>query len=205
MKAVIYHAEAKKLWDAPEGLYPSLFSGFKKSARKFGIETIHLTLDGMDGYGDEVIRYPGLDAANVVLNREICFARFLADAPDDVYLFTEPDARIVAEVPPLVGDLALLYRFPDGPHFTPSFRLAKKSALPVFQEILKNMDGKRSDWHGDSDAFAKLYEDMGSPAKFGITIDYKGLKVEIRDYCDYTLKHSRIMTHHKFKSKTRLV
>lgn len=204
MKAVIYHADAPKLWDAPEGLYPRLFKGFKKEAKKFGIETIHLTLTGFEGYGDETVYYDCLDPKNVVFNREHCFARFLEDAPPDVYLFTEPDARIVAPIPPLCADMALLYRSPEGPHFTPSFRMAKKTAVPVFREMLENMDGKRADWHGDSDAFAKLYEDMGSPTKFGITIDYKGLKVEIRDYYDYTLKHSRIMTHHKFKSKARL-
>ena len=206
MKAVIYHTEAEKLWTAPPGLYPKLFEGFKKAARKFGIEkTIHLTLEGADGYGVELIRYGGMDPAHIVLNREICFTRFLAEAPDDVYLFTEPDARLVAIVPPLKADMALLYRFPSGPHFTPSLRIARKSALPIFQELLANMEGKRRDWHGDSDAFAKLYEDMGKPTKIGATIDYKGLRVEIRDYHDYTMMNSRIMTHHKFKNKTMLV
>lgn len=204
MKAVIYHAEAPKLWDAPEGLYKRLFKGFKDSAKRFGIETIHLTLKGMDGWGDENVFFDGLDPVNVVYNREFCFHKFMQAAPDDVYLFTEPDARIVAEIPSLKADIALLFRSPEGPHFTPSWRMARKSALPIFEETLANMAGQRMDWHGDSNAFAKLYEGMGSPQKFGITIDYKGLKVELRDYYDYTMKHSRIMTHHKFKSKVRL-
>lgn len=204
MKAVIYHADGPKLWDAPEGLYKQLFKGFKKEAQKFGIQTVHLTLQGHEGWGDENVYFDGLDPFNVVYNREACFSRFLKDAPDDVYMFTEPDARIKAAIPPLKADMALLYRTPEGPHFTPSWRMARKSALPIFEETLANMQGHRMDWHGDSNAFEKLYTDCGSPQKFGITIEHNGVKIEVRDYFDYSLKWSKIMTHHKFKSKALL-
>jgi len=178
MKAVIYHADAKPLWDAPAGMYEKLFNGFKKAAHKFKI-----------------------DPANIVYNREICFTQFLKDAPDDTYWFTEPDARIVKMFKPLNGDACFLYR-EDEVAMTPSFRLARKSALPIFERIVECFDG-RKDWHGDSAAFTKVYREMGRP-KLG-RVQYLGLEVEMRDYFKFTRKDSEFVTHHKFDSKTQLL
>jgi hypothetical protein len=42
---------------------------------------------------------------------------------------------------------------------------------------------KRKDWHGDSAAFTKVWEDMGKPG-VGRT-EYLGLRIEFRKYGDY--------------------
>lgn len=201
MKAVIYHAPAKTLWHTPPNLYKRLFEGFKEQAHKHGVSLIHLTLTGCEGWGDENIYYTGLDAQNVVYNREVCFTKFLENAPDDVYWLTEPDARLMQMFPWPKADLTMLYR-DDDVHMTPSFRIARKSSLPIFQELLSSFKGEK-DWHGDSRTFNLMYERMGSP-KIGF-MQYKGLQVEFRDYRDYGLKHSKYVTHHKFISKMQLL
>lgn len=201
MKAVIYHAQGIPLWDAPQALYKKLFAGFKEAAHKHGVELIHLTLTGCEGWGDENIYYDGLDPLNIVYNREVCFCQFLEHAPEDIYWFTEPDARLINIFKLSDADLTLLYR-DDDVHITPSFRIARKSALPIFQELLQAFDGPK-DWHGDSAAFNTVYERMGSPKVQ--TIDYLGLKVELRDYNKYGLKNSHYVTHHKWASKKALV
>lgn len=201
MKAVIYHADAKPLWNAPKDIYKILFEGFIESAHKHGIEVIHLTLTGHEAWGDTTIFYDGLDAENIVYNREVCFCKFLEDADEDYYWFTEPDVRLINKFPKPTADLTLLYR-DDDVAMTPSFRISKLSALPIFHELLENFKGGK-DWHGDSHAFNTVYKLMGSP-KIG-HINYQGLDVEFRDYKDYGLRNSRYTTHHKFISKTQLI
>jgi hypothetical protein len=201
MKAVIYHADAKPLWNAPKDLYKKLFSGFVDNAHQHNIKVIHLTLSGHEGWGDENIYYDGLDKNDIVYNREVCFCKFLEQADDDIYWFTEPDARIIKMFDIPKADLTMLYR-DDEVHMTPSFRIARKSALPIFNEILQVFDGAK-DWHGDSKAFNTIYANMGNPT-IG-RIEYKGLQVEFLDYKEFGLKNSRYVTHHKFSSKSKLV
>ena len=202
MKAVIWHAEGPKLWNAPEGTYKSLFNGFVKNVHPYGIEVIHLTSPGHEVWGDIGIEYP-LNPKHVMLAREQAFTRFLREKEDDVYWFTEPDIRIVKPIPELSTDACFLYRPNDGVAITPSFRLVRKAALPIFEYVLEQMNGKRKDWHGDSEAFASLHKAMGSPAEE--TINFLGCSVELRKYKDYNTIDGRYMSHHKFTSKLQLV
>jgi len=201
MKAVIWHSEGPKLWDAPVGLYKTLFQGFMETAHAFGIEVIHLTTPGHDIWGDEG-RLFDLNPQDVTLNREIAFTSFLGEEPDDIYWFTEPDCRIKQPLM-LNTDLCLLYREGDKVPITPSFRLATKAALPVFEQVLNNMEGQAKDWHGDSAAWNILHRQMKEP-KLGV-INYQGVSVEFRPYKDYNSPSGKYVTHHKFVSKMQLV
>jgi len=182
MKAVIWHADATPIVPVPDGVYEFLFKKFKEQ-----IYTIHLTTHNHPEWGDETYHY-GFPAEEVVKSRERAFSKFLSEAPEDVYWFTEPDVRLRCEFPPLKEDLALLYR-DDSVHLTPSFRLARPSALPIFEWVRDAMDGKRADWHGDSSAWNDLYEELGHPK--GGVIEAMGCRIEIRDYLQYNAFHSQ--------------
>lgn len=211
MKACVYHAEdGKNRWGYQEGTYKRLFDGFKNNVKKYGIDTIHLTLDGQEGWGDENKYYSNLNPRNVIYNREVCFVRFLTDAPDDVYWFTEPDARVLKPIPQIKDgiDLVLLYRPRDGVPMTPSFRIARKSALPFFIEVMEEMKKQPKDtwaWNGDSVAWNSMYKKIGSPKKLGL-FRYKKINIEFRDYILYTaMDDSGIIRHYKGGNKQQLV
>lgn len=191
MKAVVYHADAKFAWGGAVGdLYKKLFEKFRRQCKSHGMDLIHLTLDGQPGWGDKNFYYSGLDQQNVVLNREECFSRFLETAEDDVYWFTEPDIQIYRMWGPLNADCALLFRAGDDVPMCPAWRMAKPSALPVFLRLRDHLravevrPGVGHDWHGDSEAFTKVWNEMGCP-KEGETVDYLGVNVEFRKYADY--------------------
>lgn len=205
MKAVIYHAFGRPETERiNQDTYKRLFEGFKANVHPFDIEVIHLTLEGFEGFGDTNIFYPGLKSKDVVLNREICFSDFLECAEDDIYWFTEPDARIVKLFPSPDAeiDCVMLYRNDSVP-MTPSFRIARKSALPLFLEFLEEMYLQRSDWDGDSDAFTRVHRNMGSP-EIGKT-DYKGMKIEFRNWKNYSMRGSVYVSHYKGESKSSLL
>ena len=200
MKAVIYHADGPIAKEYPEGLYKSIFLDFKEDAAKHNISTVHLTLTGHEGWGDENFYYD-LDPIDIVYNREIAFTDFLSKAKDDVYWFTEPDSRINTMFPELVGDIALLRRN-DGVAISPWFRLARPSALPIFKEVLDYFDLDKKTWHGDSVAFIKLWEEMGRPGWENIV--YKNLNVELRNYEEYSKMNSMYTRQYKHRKKLRL-
>lgn len=202
MKAVIYHTDGPMAKNFPPDTYRKLFEGFRKNAAEFGITTIHLTLEGHPGWGDENYYYPNLDAADVVYNREICFIEFLKSAPEDVYWFTEPDSRIAEMWPPLTGQLALLRR-QDSVAINPAWRLACPSALPIFEMILERFDLGRKSWHGDSIAFRQLWLDFEQPDVGHF--EHNGIKIELRDYSDYCKISSKYSRQWKASKKLRLL
>lgn len=206
MKAVIYHADAKKQFSGitVDG-YKPLFEGFMENAHRFGIQVVHCTLAGFPCWGDEGFYTDGLDPEQIVLNREICFSRFLEQAdPAETYLFVEPDARIRDQIPPLVGvDCAMLYRN-DPVHMTPAFRLATKAALPLFIEIRDRVHKKFTSWDGDSWACNSVYEEMGNP-KDGDVFEFRGVKVELRRYKDYNSPGGKYVQHFKWTHKKELL
>lgn len=199
MQAVIYHADAEFAWGgAVKDTYKRLCADFRKQCNGMGMKLIHLTLDGHPGWGDLNFHYDGLDPKNVVLNREECFVRFLETAPDDVYWFCEPDYKIVQMWPLLKTDCAMIYRAWDAVPMCPAWRMATKKALPFFTLLrdtlraVKVRPGVGHDWHGDSEAFTKVWEQMSRPT-VGITT-FKGMSFEFRAYTDYikgTNKYSR--------------
>lgn len=189
MKAVIYHADAKFAWGDPVGnIYERLFEAFKKRAKRYGISVVHLTLGGLPGWGDENHFYKNLDAKNVVLNREECFTQFLETAPDDVYWFCEPDIEIYKMWPELKADCAMLYRHKDDVPMCPAWRMATPKAYPFFRRLrdqlrdVKERPGVGFDWHGDSEAFTKVWQEMGRPTTNTV---FMGLNIEFRKYEDY--------------------
>lgn len=202
MKAVIYHADGPIAKNFPEGTYENLFRGFKENLAQFDISTIHLTLEGHPGWGDENYYYSGLDPADIVYNREVCFVEFLKVAPDDVYWFSEPDSRVVALWPELTTDLAMLRR-QDPVALNPCWRMARPSALPIFEQFLKNFELGQKTWHGDSYAMVRTWEEMGKPDQ-GIH-EFLGLTIELRDFKQYASKKSKFSRQFKADHKLKLV
>lgn len=198
MKAVVYHADAQTHDGRPAGkLYSQLFVRFRKHVNDFGMKLVHLTLAGFPGWGDENYYIYGHEARNVVANREEAFTTFLDSAPDDVYWFTEADCTIYNLWPPLTTDCAMLYRKDAKAPMCPAWRMARPSALPFFialRDAMRAEPGKN--WHGDTEAFNKTWVLMGSP-KSGI-VDFKGVKIEMRDYTHY-VKHSGRYSRYAFE------
>lgn len=178
MKAVIYHADSHFAWGGEPGdAYKQMFGSLR-----FEMPVIHLTCRGHPIWGDEGMHFD-LDPQNVVANREECFAEFLKNAPDDVYWFTEPDCVVLKAFPPLKRDAAMLYRPNDDVPMTPSWRLARPVASPLFELFREEMrKDPRKDWHGDSAAFTAAWKRLGSPTE---NFTYQGLRVEMRRYSDY--------------------
>ena len=197
MKAVVYHADAKiaDRYGYPANAYQILFRDFVKNAHAFGMDVVHVTVDGHPGWGDENF-FIDADPEHVVYNREVGFIEFLRQAdPEEVYWLTEPDSRIYRNWPALEGDLCVLRRS-DPVAINPSWRMARTTALPWFQEILTLFDLERRDWHGDSVAFAEMWKRMGRP-EVGRHI-YNGLDIELRpfkQYCQTRSKFSRQFQH----------
>lgn len=202
MKAVIYHADGPIAKNFPPDTYRKLFEGFRENAAQYGIQTVHLTLEGHPGWGDKNYYYPGLDPADIVYNREVCFIEFLKSAEDDVYWFSEPDSRIAEMWPPLTGDIALLRRN-DAVAINPAWRLCRPSALPIFEMALERFDTNQKSWHGDSIAFRQLWLDFGEP-NIG-HFEHRGIKIELRDYNDYCKIGARYTRQWKAKKKLRLI
>jgi hypothetical protein len=203
MKAVIYHAEAIFNWHG-DGIYLDLIKGLKENLSTFGITLIHLTIKGHPGLGDENYFYEG-DPNEVIYNREKILIEFLKnDATDDeVYWFCEPDFRLIEMFPPLTTDVCMLLRN-DSVAITPAWRLAKKSALPFFEESFKYFDLEQKKWHGDSVGWVALYNKMGSPTETGF-YNHNGLSVELRPYGWYASRHkARFSKQYKGGSKDQI-
>jgi len=191
MKAVVYHADSHFAWGPAVGdLYAQLFPKFIDRCHRFGFEkVIHLNLEGFPEWGDETINYKGYEAKDVMYNRELIFADFLENAPDDVYWFGEPDYVFFKKWPVLSTDLALLYRHGDSVPMTPGWRLARPKASPIFREIAEIVkevpigEGIGRDWHCDSVAFVSMWKRFGKPKEGHVA--YKGISVEMRVYKEY--------------------
>jgi hypothetical protein len=172
------------------------------------MDLIHLTLEGCPGWGDVNIHYSGLGPKDVVLNREECFTKFLETAEDGVYWFAEPDFEILQMWPPLIADCALLYRVGDAVAMNPAWRMATPKALPLFRKLRDTLRavevraGVGHDWHGDSEAFAKVWKDMGRPEK---ETEYLGVKVEFRPYKDYVKGTPKFTRNYFGKNKLKLL
>lgn len=190
MKAVIFHADGRFGMRHGKGhLYKHLVEELRKNLHKFDIPLIHVTVLGHEGWGDENYFYEVENINEVIYNREKCLLEFMRkDATEDeIYWFCEPDFRMLKEFPPLTADLAMLYRQDPMP-MTPAWRLAKKSALPVFEEAFKHFDISRKEWHGDSPAWIKLWQMLGSPTQNkSETKQYKwnNITIELRPYGHY--------------------
>lgn len=182
MKAVIYHTDGKRSLEYPKDTYKNLIIKLKENCNSFGIPLIHLTINGFEGLGDENYFYDG-NPDEIIYNREQFFINFLKDAPEDEYWFTEPDSRIINMFPPLEGDLAMLLRSSEG-RLNAAWRLAKKSAIPFFEEALSYYDQDRKDWDGDTVGYKKMWERIGSPTELGL-INYNNMIVELRSYKQY--------------------
>jgi hypothetical protein len=201
MKAVVYHADSTIAKSYPQNTYKNLFTLLKSNLKKFNIPLIHLTINGYEGWGDENFFYDR-DPNDIVYNREDLFLNFLKNANDDVYWFLEPDHKLITMFPELNTDLALLIRNDSTP-ITPSWRLARKTAIPFFEELLDTFVVNRN-WNGDSVAFCKMWERIGSPLNPGI-VKYKDLLIELRSYKQYSTRKSQYSQQFKDLHKLELL
>lgn len=205
MKAVIYHADGPIAERYPPGTYENIFQGFRRNAAHHGVATIHLTVNGHPGWGDENY-FIDADPADIVYNRELAFVNFLKQAPDDVYWFTEPDSRIHRVWPGLAKDcdVALLRRR-DTVAINPSWRMATPRALPVFEAALEYFNTEFKTWHGDSYAFVRIWQEMGEPPTGAGIYQYRDVGVELRDFKQYCMPRSKWSRQSKGDNKLELV
>jgi len=204
MKVVIYHAEAGVAKKRREGIYKELTALLKKNVNSFGFPLIHLTTTGHEGWGDENYFYD-LDPELVNYNRELCYIDFLKNSANDtdVYWFTEPDWRINQLFPPLENDIDFLLRDDSAP-LHPGWRLAKRSALPVFEETLKCYDLRPDQkvWGGDSTGLRNLYDNFGRPTN---TIKAFGCSIGFRYYKSYGMRKAKYTQQFKADHKEELL
>ena len=203
MKAVVYHTDASIANNFPKDTYKKLLIGLRKNCNEFNIPLIHITINGYPGYGNENI-FVDADPEDITHNREKFFIELLKLAKDDeVFYFTEPDSRINKMFPPLTVDAAFLFR--SGEHtITPAWRLAKRSALPIFEEAFSYYNTSTADWGRDTLAWKKLCDNIENP-KLGI-VDYNGLKIDLRRYKDYCFRRrSGYVSQFKANSKRDLI
>jgi hypothetical protein len=199
MKAVVYHTDASLSKKFPKDTYKNLLIGLRKNCNKFDIPLVHITINGFEGYGDENV-FVDADPEDITHNREKFFIEYLKTAnPKETYYFTEPDSRINKMFPPLITDAAFLYRKGTNT-ITPAWRLAKRSALPIFEEAFSYYDEDIQDWGRDTAAWKCLYDKLKHPG-LGIA-HYKSLTVELRSYKSYCLKRrtgyvSQFKSYHK--------
>lgn len=201
MKAVIYHTDAKIAGKFPKGTYKNITLGLKDNLRSFDIPLVHITLNGYEGWGDENYFFDG-DPEDVVYNREKFFLEFLKNCEDEVYWFTEPDSRLHSALPPLTTDLALLRRN-DSVAISPWWRLAKKTAVPFFEELIEHFDLENKGWNGDSTAYTKMWEIMGKP-NWGVC-QWQDVSIDLRDYRLYTGRHKPYSRQWKAHKKLELI
>ncbi len=189
MKAVLYHADARFGERHGKGIYKHLIEELRKNLHLFNVQLIHVTVTGHEGWGDENYFYDVENVQTVIYNREKCLLEFMRrDAKEDeIYWFCEPDFRMLQEFPPLTTDLCMLYR-QDSVAMTPAWRLARKSALPFFEEAFTHFDIQNKEWHGDSPAWQEMHKQLGSPQTTGF-FDWKNLKIELRPYGWYASRH----------------
>jgi len=205
MKVVIYHADTSRgTFKHRDGIYKELTLQLKKNVNDLGFPLIHLTTKGYEGWGDENYFYD-LNPDLINLNREICYVDFLKNTANDqdTYFFFEPDWRINSMFPPLVGDVEFLLRDDNAP-LHPGWRLAKRSALPIFEEILEcyDMEPTQQVWGGDSTALKNLYDRMGRPTR---PITYKRCQIGFRPYKQYGMRKSKFTQQFKADHKEELL
>lgn len=193
MKAVLYHADAKYGERHSPQLYKHLIEELKKNLHSLNVSLVHVSVTGHEGWGDENYFYDVDDVQEVIYNREKCFLNFIREDANDneIYWFCEPDSRMFKEFPTLTTDLALLYR-DDPVKITPAWRLAKKSALPFFEEAFKHFNQNNKEWDGDSPAWIEMWKQLGSPIqRFDETkvYNWNNLSVELRPYVWYASRN----------------
>lgn len=205
MKAVIYHADARIAKQYDENIYTKLISGLHRNLNSFNVPLIHLTLEGFPGLGDENYFYQG-DPENITYNREKFFLNFLKESNNELLYLTEPDSRIVNMFPSMdeSADLSLLFRH-DDVHIPPAWRLAKKTAVPFFEELLSIFKSKgKSWWEGDSSSFTEMWKRIGEPQGEGI-YKYNGMTIELRPYKLYCMRKSWLVQQFKGHHKNELI
>jgi hypothetical protein len=204
MKAVIYHADcriAKKR--GKEGLYKDLILGLKKNLQIFQIPLIHITLEGFEAYGDMNFFYKG-DPEEVNYNRELFFIDFLKNhaEDDEVYFFTEPDTRINNMFPELEGDASFTVHRGEQ-RIAPQWRLAKKSALPIFEKAFSFYREDKKFWGGDTEIWGKFYSFLRYPDD-NVNVQYENLIIQLRPYKWYNMTGSHFTQQFKSNRKNML-
>lgn len=206
MRLVFYFALARHPCCRPE-MYDHIFPGMFRSAKRAGYDPpIHLTDLHDKARSEPCLRFD-VPTDKVMLAREMAWCQFLehhAD-PNETYLMIEPDSRFVRPVPPLNGDLMILWR-PFDSIFC-GVRMCKKSALPFYQAVrdaMLTMPEDRQGWHGDVDAHhIALHCRKGVPPKTqlgNLTLDVR----QGRPYSWSEVRKDTVLLNFKGKSKALL-
>lgn len=204
MKVVMYHADHTERLKFKNrlGVYKEITKIFKENVNSFGYDLVHLTTTGHEQWGDENYSLD-LDPVEINYNRELCYIDFLKNHAEDnmYYWFTEPDWKIVNKFPPLLNDADFLLRNDIIP-LHPGWRLAKKSALPIFEKVLECFYLPLKTWGGDSAGMATFYEALGKPTAETV---YNGLTIGFRDYGLYGGRRTHYTQQYKADHKFELI
>lgn len=159
-------------------IYKKLFKIFARNLKSFGHDFIHLTDNDDEAKSDYVFRHPIENKDHVMFNREVIWLEYLKTADkNSVHCLLEPDSIMFKHIPDLDGDLVLLSRPRD--IISPGFRMCKTTAIPFYEEVLRNYPENGKDWHGDVIALEKTIK----PKFKGIpNLTWNNLKIDIRDY-----------------------
>lgn len=201
---VVYHADAHHTCK-PVSIYQQIWPKFLECAEQRGyLVTQMTTMDGRQ-YAKHVRRFD-VDATKPMYSREVCWLEMLKELPEHEQLvLLEPDFQIRKAIPPLRpgNDFLLLDR--RGDTYMPGFRIARQTAIPFYESVLKNFT-EQFDWLGDCVALHKTlgakYPRPGPPCPER----WMHLKIEVRDSRHYGHdghKPDAIMWHWKGKDTVR--
>ena len=194
---------------AGRGDYDALIPVMSKFVHRHGYKLDHLTCGDEPAFGDRCIRHADLDPRFVMWNREVAWLRYLQELPEgEQAVLVEPDCLLLRKIPPLTdADLMLLQR--DGETPSPGFRLAKRSSLPLYEEVVRVYSEMGDDLrviHGDVIALRVALDAKRSV----VPSQWRGLRIEVRKFFDYCgkphLLHSgTVALNFKGGSKQRMV
>lgn len=156
MKVVCYFAAAEGVHPhCTVAEYDEIWPVMQASVERQGYELIHLTGREDKARCKTVLRYD-IDPAVVMYSREVAWAGFLETLEDgEQAVLVEPDAYLLRPIPPLRDDKDMLLLRRPGKSLPSGFRLAKRSALPFYREVVRVYSGM-------SDGLKKLHGDVAA-------------------------------------------
>lgn len=209
MKVACYYAAAEGAHPhCTPSEYDIIWPVMQRSVERHGYELIHLTGQDDPAKCDNVFRTI-IRPETVMFSREIAWVDFLRSLDDgEEAVLIEPDAYLNKPIPPLTyGDMMLLHRpnksLPSG------FRLCTNKALPFYEAVVQNYRSypyADKVFHGDVKVHHALLG-LGKQGAVNIPRSCRGVRIEIRDWLDYTSKRwaKAVAWNFKGTSKTTML
>jgi len=206
MKVVCYYAAVPGAHPHCEPSdYDKLWPVMQESVEKQGYELIHLTGPDEPARCDNVFRTV-IRPETVMFSRELAWLDYLRsiDNDDEQIVLVEPDAFLLRPIPPLQhGDMMLLHR--PGKSLPSGFRLCTRKAIPFYEAVVQNYRSygfADKVFHGDVKVQHALLG-LGPRGAVNIPRSCRGVRIEVRDWLDYTSKLWRNAIAWNFKGTSK--